>query len=115
MDVTNDLAGTSPNRRRCYLGDEKQLELFPQYSDGNCFLECAWRMALDKCSCAPWFLVELLGAEQMCDVHDNVCFREVVDNRLNGGEMYMSCREECLPDCKKITYISSNITNTTIG
>ncbi len=108
VDVTAELEGTSPKRRRCYLPQEKELKLFPFYSDGNCILECAWQMALDKCGCAPWFLVEPLDAAKMCDVGGNACFRAVVENRLGGGEMYLPCLEECLPDCKRITYLSKN-------
>ncbi len=92
----------APPKRNCLYPDEKELNHFPAYSEPNCVLECAWRHAALKCSCAPWFLREHHPEVDTCEAHGNQCFIEIVRGRydLVGDE----CMEGCLPDCETVEY-----------
>ncbi len=56
MGTTEAFKSLSTEKRRCLFPDEKVLEHFPSYSEGNCLLECTWKFAEETCGCVPWFL-----------------------------------------------------------
>ena len=51
----------TPMRRKCYFSnenpDEQPLELFKNYSQANCFLECRIKQVRSEMnsSCTPWY------------------------------------------------------------
>ncbi len=72
VTVENVLEGTEAfgdlalEQRGCYYPSEVELEHFSVYSEGNCYLECAWEAAGDRCGCVPWFLAEHFPGKHIC-------------------------------------------------
>ncbi len=59
LEGTEEFRNLAPERRNCYFPNEKILNYFPIYSEGNCYLECVWEVASERCGCVPWFLSKL--------------------------------------------------------
>ena len=101
---SEEFKAMDPHKRNCYYPNEKALDVFRTYSEANCILECAWRIAKDECGCAPWFLLQHLPkTTRMCEAIGNRCFRNLVENRYNRRH-YVNCKNECLSDCEKAQY-----------
>ena len=75
MKTTSDFKGMGIERRNCLFPGEKELDFFPQYSEANCALECAWKRARTECNCVPWFLKTLFPEDVICEITGNDCFR----------------------------------------
>ena len=75
VKTTNDFKSMGIERRNCLFPDEKELDFFPEYSEANCALECAWKRARMECNCVPWFLKRLFPEDSMCEITGNDCFR----------------------------------------
>lgn len=58
LATTKDFRGMSLSNRKCLYQDEQRLKWFPNYSEGNCILECGWNNAAKTCGCVPWYLKE---------------------------------------------------------
>ncbi|KAH8397834.1 hypothetical protein KR222_003544 [Zaprionus bogoriensis] len=48
------IAEYHPQRRRCFLSDERLLRFFKIYSESNCQLECLSNFTLSKCGCVKF-------------------------------------------------------------
>ena len=57
-NASAEFRAIAPSNRDCLFHDERELEFFPSYSEGNCHLGCSWKMAEAKCGCVPWYLVD---------------------------------------------------------
>jgi Amiloride-sensitive sodium channel len=55
--ISDELKQMSFERRNCYLGDEKSLELFKVYSKQNCEHECQTAAFAKLCGCVPFYLL----------------------------------------------------------
>ena len=98
VKTTDDFRGMSPLKRNCYYPDEIKLDFFPEYSEANCALECAWKLANQTCRCIPWFLRGHFPEADLCEVFGNKCFKDLVDGRYKLDECMRP--EMCLPDCE---------------
>ena len=54
------------------------MDILPSYSEANCALECAWKMAAAHCGCVPWFLKEYYPDRRLCHLKGNSCFRGII-------------------------------------
>lgn len=54
-----------------YISDEKRLSYYPEYSEANCYLECAWRAGAGACGCVPWYLLRLFPRSDVCELAGN--------------------------------------------
>lgn len=99
---TEEFRAMDVSQRNCYYGHEKKLEQFKEYTQANCYLECTWKAAAEKCGCVPWFLSDGFPKSEVCMQEGNVCFKDTVDNRFNDGED--ACGAECLDDCETLEF-----------
>ena len=107
-----------PEKRLCYFPDEmeylteqnKGLELFSEYSQGNCFLEChlnhAREMMKNEASvgsgCVPWYFPTSKKANvSICDPFNSFKF---VGHMKNVSQSKCG---HCLPDCTTTVYDSA--------
>lgn len=97
LKTTEDFRALSPEKRRCLFPQELELDIFPEYSEANCVLECAWRLASERCQCVPWFLKPQFPKAVMCEAFGNRCFRHLVDNRYKEEN---PCSSQCPDDCE---------------
>ena len=73
------MQGLSPERRGCRFSEETgsltfheeysrtncRFEYFEEYSHTNCRFECAFKKAVDRFNCSPWYLPPMAG-EKPC-------------------------------------------------
>ncbi len=100
---TREFRSMAPGKRGCLYPDERGPRFFAPYSEANCVLECAWRLAEETCGCVPWFLGEHFPAAGTCEAVGNGCFRGVVEERYERGGGG-GCKGKCPPDCEKVHY-----------
>lgn len=98
LRTTPEFRALSPERRNCHFPNEKKLDFFPEYSEANCVLECAWKQAVEECKCAPWFLMGHFARSYMCEAWGNRCFKAVVDERYSKDSF--GCPEQCPNNCE---------------
>jgi Amiloride-sensitive sodium channel len=55
--ISDELRQMSVKRRRCYVENERKLELFKVYSKQNCEHECQSLALADRCGCVPFYLL----------------------------------------------------------
>jgi Amiloride-sensitive sodium channel len=55
--ISDELRQMSVKRRRCYVENERKLELFKVYSKQNCEQECQSLAFTDRCGCVPFYLL----------------------------------------------------------
>lgn len=99
VKTTKEFRAMDPSKRNCLYPDEKKLVYYPQYSEANCMLECAWNQAEKACQCVPWFLKELFPRAHMCELFGNKCFKDMINARYR-KQMRGICQPVCLPDCE---------------
>lgn len=84
--------------RRCKLPHETSgFQLFQEYTQKGCEIECAVRKATSFCHCLPWNYPNNFTIFPMCDLFGGFCFNEIVSNEF----FYKDCRSECLMDCQE--------------
>lgn len=100
---TEEFRSMSYSQRRCLYPRERELKHFgPEYSQANCFLECSWELAAEKCKCVPWYLRELHPGRPLCERFGNACFEGVVEYRYyDGGD---TCEERCPKECEFLQF-----------
>lgn len=111
VKTTEEFRAMSADKRECFYSHEKELDYFPEYSESNCKLECAWSIAMDKCGCVPWFLLDLYPSSPICDIFGNLCFKGSVDRRYRDSKLAKgdddpasSCYDACLDDCETVDF-----------
>ena len=57
IDVVSDygIKKISPSKRNCLFSDENPLNLFKNYSQANCLLECQLEHVKKEMNCTPWY------------------------------------------------------------
>lgn len=55
--IDDDLKSWSPERRRCYLKNEKSLNFYRIYTKKNCEHECLSYDILNSCQCVPFYII----------------------------------------------------------
>lgn len=105
-DTNPNLKGVSPEDRKCLFPSENSaMTVFAQYSQTNCFLECALKevhkMFLRNYTepCVLWSLPQMESSDVICNVVTAKKFRSFFDN-INVQELCPGC----LPDCSTIRY-----------
>lgn len=99
---TEEFKDMDVSQRKCYYSHEKKLEHFEEYTQANCYLECAWDKAEAKCSCVPWFLAKWFPNSDICQQRGNTCFKDVVDNRFHARDE--TCQKKCPNDCETLEF-----------
>jgi hypothetical protein len=101
IDADEDLRNLEPTTRKCLFPDEtKNIKLFKNYSQANCFLECslmfAQRLLASKHGlthgCTPWYFPFVDDSFEMCDPYQTAEILEAMKNDVPVDE----CRY-CLP------------------
>lgn len=90
------------SQRKCLFPSEKKLVHFDEYSQANCYLECAWMEGQTNCSFVPWkwFLRDKFPESNSCWHFGNTCFKNIFSNRFDNSR----CSGHCLDDCETIEY-----------
>jgi acid-sensing ion channel, other len=86
-----------PERRGCYLKDEKPLKFFKFYTKNNCKSECLANKTVSVCGCAQFFMVRDIST-RTCGVSDMKCYKRVEEEWLNKDWC------ECILECGEVEY-----------
>lgn len=94
----------SKNSRNCLFENEMRLELYNEYTQRNCVVECSAGALLAHCGCLPYFKPMMHGNETICDILDSTCVERVrlwtmVIDKGRG------CAAQCPPSCNDISYL----------
>jgi acid-sensing ion channel, other len=92
--IEDALKDYPPERRGCYLQNEKPLRYFKKFTKGNCRSECLINSTLQKCGCVQFFMIRDLET-RVCGINDMMCYRQVEDSlqRDNLCSCYLECGE----------------------
>ncbi len=72
LNSTDVFKAMDPSQKRCYLHKgEKTLQYFNDYSEADCVLECAWKLARDHCQCIPWYMSKMYPSDKLCEIYGN--------------------------------------------
>ena len=101
IDASEDFVEFDVRTRNCKLPYETDgLKFFQNYTKDGCELECALNRSLSVCKCLPWYLPNNFKEASMCDMFGAKC----VDSILSDQRNYRTCKEQCLEDCKIVSY-----------
>ena len=99
-----------PIKRNCYFPDEQELEVYSQYSQANCILECEMNYVRRKLlketgmNCTPWFYPR--SNRSLYDICDPwMTWKFQIEQKIapdNANECFA-----CLMDCSATKYKSS--------
>ena len=100
LETSADFDNMDINKRECKLPHETSgFNLFNDYSQKKCEIECATKKALSFCHCLPWQYPNNFTSIQICDMFGGFCFNEIISNEV----FYKSCKTECLADCQEMS------------
>ena len=98
LETSSDFDHLDLKQRECKLPHETTgFQLFNEYTQKRCEIECASKKASSFCRCLPWYYPNNFTALPMCDMFGGFCFNEIMSNEV----YYKSCKSECLADCKE--------------
>ena len=95
-----------PLRRGCYFSDEYELEMYKEYSQDNCILECSLRYARSQINlengttgCTPWFYpTPEEHVHLWCNPWETETFQKHMTSIPDKECSY------CMPDCNSTDY-----------
>jgi hypothetical protein len=108
IDADDSIAKIEPERRNCRFDYEaEQLKLHKNYSQANCFLECALFYAQAKLQernnsshvCTPWFFPFTDSGHVMCDPWESAQLVRIMEHDIPTDQC-----NYCLPDCSRTIY-----------
>ncbi|KAJ3647274.1 hypothetical protein Zmor_024797 [Zophobas morio] len=100
--VTSDTVRKfKPEKRKCFMHDERPLQYFKFYSQPNCLLECQTNYTLKKCGCVQYFMPRNNktaicgnGLSKCVEQAESELKEKELESRL-GGKRFCDCRPAC--------------------
>ena len=106
VDTTEEFEALTLSQRNCRMPFETDGFIFlTNYTRAACELECASKLAVRTCKCAPWYYPnnqttyeqEFNFHVPLCDMFGGHCFDTILNDEAN----YKKCPEECLDGCQE--------------
>ncbi|XP_047522137.1 pickpocket protein 28-like [Pieris napi] len=100
MTTSEGLRSYDPERRQCYLQNERYLNYFKIYTQSNCEMECLTNFTYARCGCVHFGMplelvtIEMKSAMAADDENDTII----------GEAREVALRCKCLPACTSIDY-----------
>ncbi|XP_063916628.1 pickpocket protein 28-like [Zophobas morio] len=90
-----------PERRKCFMQDERHLQHFKYYTQSNCLLECTTNYTLSRCGCVRFFMPRN-NTTPICGSGSSICLRRA-ESELKGtqlksklsGHSFCNCQPSC--------------------
>ncbi|XP_056643405.1 pickpocket protein 28-like [Diorhabda sublineata] len=109
MSTSATVKAYKTEARKCYFSDERYLQYFTSYTQGNCFLECLTNYTLQKCGCVNFYMPHTKDTP-ICGNYQRNCSQDA-DRELQTLELdiEMGLRENsqscsCYPLCSQLIY-----------
>ena len=101
LETSSNFDSLDLETRKCKLSHETTgFQLFKNYSQKGCEIECAARKASSFCKCLPWYYPNNFTVFPMCDMFGGYCFDTIMSNEY----FYKNCQSECLVNCKENSF-----------
>ncbi|CAD6996199.1 unnamed protein product [Ceratitis capitata] len=113
ITTSSGIAEYPPQRRQCFLENERRLRFFKVYTQSNCVLECLTNLTLAKCGCVKFSMPRTLEmpicAENKIFCYDRaediLLMREFRQGLKEFPLNYLGTTEcNCLPACTSLVY-----------
>ncbi|XP_073819616.1 pickpocket protein 28-like [Musca autumnalis] len=103
MTTSEGIAKYRPEKRQCYMANERLLRYFKVYSEKNCELECLTNFTLQLCGCVK-FSMPRTRDMPVCRENDISCYDEAEEKLMlqQFTENIDNCN--CLPACTSLDY-----------
>ncbi|XP_054725313.1 pickpocket protein 28 [Anastrepha obliqua] len=113
ITTSSGIADYPPQRRQCFLKNERTLKFFKVYTQNNCALECLTNLTLAKCGCVKFSMPRTLDMP-VCGENKIFCYDKAEDILLlrefrqglkESRLEYLGTTEcNCLPACTSLIY-----------
>ncbi|XP_058464040.1 pickpocket protein 28-like [Malaya genurostris] len=110
ITTTYGLQGYTPERRQCFFNQERHLQFFRIYTQGNCELECLTNYTLQLCGCVL-FSMPRNDSVTVCETNEIRCVwlakSLLYDMGMTGNraeEIKFRAKCDCLPACTAVQY-----------
>ncbi len=90
----------------CHFPEDRNVTLFPLYSQDNCLLECRLKKLSATCGCSPWY-VEAATDLPLCDPEGARCLREKFKSYRDDLVDRKEC--SCLNDCEMVHFFYTGV------
>ncbi|KAJ3655391.1 hypothetical protein Zmor_014523 [Zophobas morio] len=81
VTTSNEVKKIHPEKRECYLGNEKSLKYFRTYTHSNCLLECITNFTLTECGCVSYFMPRTNNTK-ICGTGSRKCILRAEENMI---------------------------------
>jgi hypothetical protein len=105
--IDDTVVAYPPQRRGCYLPEEKTLKFFKKFSKENCQSECLANKTLEVCGCVQFFMVREIST-RICGINEIKCYQKVEDDvsKLNTCQCLLLCEEVVYKvDAKRMEFV----------
>ncbi|XP_044260982.1 pickpocket protein 28-like isoform X2 [Tribolium madens] len=107
IQTANSVRKYKPEKRNCYMGNDRQLKYFKIYTQQNCQFECWTNFTLNHCGCVHYFMPRI-GNTKICGFDSLDCAKQV-DRELSIQELQnemsgITTKCECKPSCTSLSY-----------
>lgn len=114
QDTDESLKQYTPDYRKCYFEDERQLKFLQSYTKLNCELECMTNFTYKSCGCVAFWMPRN-DDMKVCEFDKHTCYRHIFykwsssyyeddENELKFPDFPCNC----LPTCTRIKYTMIN-------
>lgn len=103
-EATESLRSIPVKKRQCYFTNERQLQYYRTYTQGNCLLECQSKYTLKNCNCVPYYLPKNKTI-RYCGKADKECVGQAKLDMEQVDGNSSSCH--CLAGCIYVKYTNA--------
>lgn len=93
--------------RKCLFENEERLEMYNEYTQRNCGVECGAAEILETCGCLPHYVPNFFGKETTCSMHESNCVERTRLESMLIDNSRRDCSDFCMPSCNDLSYMPS--------
>ncbi|XP_054087734.1 pickpocket protein 28-like [Zeugodacus cucurbitae] len=97
----------SKNARKCLFEDEERLDIYNEYTQRNCGVECSASEISETCGCLPHYVPRLYGNETTCSMRESNCVERIRLETMLLKNSRRDCADFCMPSCNDLSYMPS--------
>ncbi|XP_036227734.2 pickpocket protein 28 [Bactrocera oleae] len=95
----------SKNARKCLFENEERLEMYTEYTQRNCGIECSAAVILENCGCLPHYVPKFFGNETTCSMSMYNCVESTRLETMLIDNTRRDCSDVCMPSCNDLSYM----------
>ncbi|KAJ3617439.1 hypothetical protein MTP99_007158 [Tenebrio molitor] len=106
VTTSQEVRRFKPEKRKCYMADERPLQHFQKYTQSNCLLECLTNYILHECGCVRFFMPRESDTA-ICGVGSSECVEKAeVEIKVKELEYKIMGKSfcDCKPSCTQLKF-----------